>query len=447
MRNKFIGNLCLILFIWLTLFFIKSYREDQERLEKVERNITNAYISSKAISSSLSRYIQNKEIHDKPLLILKLIRNTLQNGLSPKEKVFISTIIYVGENHKITPIGISKPQKTLPLTSKLNEIEIQSTVKTNSLFTGKLTTIISLDNFMEEVRGLGYNIAVNATPQQHLNFNISLNMKKRLIRLFNDSIYDHLLIILLLLGVYAVLQRRVLNALDDNTRKRNILLKEKEKIDEMYRQKESVHNHIFQYYSSSIDQIKIYKELLASNHPSFSQNELIDKINKILDDLQSLKLSSPENEQSTLKECVEKAVVSLYQKVSKKEINVHTHFQGSDASLNKTHQNILSLLISNLLNQSIERLPKKGRIDIYLRADQKGFLTIKDEGYTLKLSDTKSPFAQGETLFSLDQDFLKIMAAANGLRLEFQLKNDTYIAQLGEAQVAMDQRPTLKVVR
>lgn len=39
------------------------------------------------------------------------------------------------------------------------------------------------------------------------------------------------------------------------------------------------------------------------------------------------------------------------------------------------------------------------------------------------------------------------MAAANGLHLEFQLKNDTHIAQLGEVQVAIDQRPALKVVR
>jgi len=434
LRSKFIGSLFLVFIVWLLLFFIKSYRIDQAHLKRVETNITNAYISGKAISRSLSRYIQNKEIQDKPHLILKLIRNTLQNGLSPKEKHFISTIIYVGENQKITPIGISTPQGTFSFPLTLNEIEIQSTVKTNNLLSGKLTVVISLEGFIEEIRDLGYNITVNATPQHHLDFNISLNIKKRLLRLFNDSIYDHLLIILLLLGVYAFFQRGVLNALDVNTRKQNILLKEKEKIDEMYRQKEAVHNHIFQHYSSSIDQIKIYKELLASNDPSFSQSELVDKINKILDDLQSLKLSAPENEGSTLKECVERAVVSLYQKISQKEISVHTHFQGSDASLKKTHQNILSLLITNLLNQSIERLPKKGRIDIYLKADQKDFLTIKDEGYTLKLSDTKPPFAQGETLFSLDQDFLKIMAAANGLHLEFQLKNDTHIAQLGEVQ-------------
>ena len=55
----------------------------------------------------------------------------------------------------------------------------------------------------------------------------------------------------------------------------------------MYQQKEIIHNHIFQHYSSSIDQIKIYKELLESNDPSFPQKELIDKINQTLDGLLS----------------------------------------------------------------------------------------------------------------------------------------------------------------
>jgi len=92
------------------LFLFKSYRADQDRLDKVERNITNAYISGKAISRSLSRYIQNKAIQDNPTLILKLIRNTLQSGLSPKEKIFISTLSYVDENHKITDSGDREAQ-------------------------------------------------------------------------------------------------------------------------------------------------------------------------------------------------------------------------------------------------------------------------------------------------------------------------------------------------
>ena len=118
------------------MFFLKSYKSDQDCLEKVEANITNAYISGKAISKSLSHYIENKEKQDKPALILSLIRNTLQHGLSPKEKVFISTFSYIGKQHKITPIGISKAQQTLPIFSKSNEIEIQTTVGTNNLLRG-----------------------------------------------------------------------------------------------------------------------------------------------------------------------------------------------------------------------------------------------------------------------------------------------------------------------
>ena len=101
----------------------------------------------------------------------------------------------------------------------------------------------------------------------------------------------------------------------------------------------------------------------------------------------------------------------------------------------------------NLLNQSIERLPKHGKIDIYLNADQNDLLKIKDNGYSLTLSDTKDSFTRGETLFSLGQNFLKIMAAANAMHLEFHMENDTHVTQLGEIQETVAHRPALKVVR
>jgi len=447
LRSKFIGSLFLVFFIWLFLFFLKSYKSDQDCLEKVEANITNAYISGKAISKSLSQYIENKAIQDKPALILSLIRNTLQHGLSPKEKIFISTLSYLDENHKITPIGISKAQQTLPIFSKSNEIEILSTVRTNNLFTGKLTVVISLDGFTEEVRDLGYNMIVSEKLQDRLEVNISLNMKKRLLSLFDESIYDHLLIILLLFGIYILFQRGTLKALDDYDHKQKILLQDNKKTNEMHQQKEAIHNHIFQHHSSLIEQIKIYKELLDSNDPAFSQKELIDKINQTLDGLQSLNLSTLDTDEFTLKECVEKATTSLYQKVFQKGINIQTHFEGCDIYLKSPHQNVVLLLIANLLNQSIERLPKQGKIDIYLNAEQKGFLKIKDNGYRLKLPDPKASFTRGETLFSLDQNFLKTMASANALHLEFYLENDSHIAQLGEAKVLATQRLPLKVVR
>ncbi len=447
MRSKFIGSLFLVFFIWLFLFLFKSYRADQDRLEKIETNITNAYISGKAVSRSLNHYIQNKKIQDNPNLILKLIRNTLQNGLSPKEKIFISTLSYSDENHKITPLGISKAQQTLPIFSKSNEIEILSTVRTNNLFSGNLTVVISLAGFMEEVRDLGYNMILSEKLQDRLAVNMSLNMKKRLLRLFDESIYDHFLIILLLFGIYALFRRGALKALGEYDRKQKNLLQDNKKTNEMHQQKEAIHNHMFQYYSSSIEQIKIYKELLDSNDPSFSQKELIDKINQTLDDLQSLKFSTLENDEFTLKECVEKAITSLYQKVFQKEINIQTHFEGCDICLKSPHQNVVLLLIANLLNQSIERLPKQGKIDIYLNPEKKEFLKIKDNGYRLKLPDPKASFTRGETLFSLDQNFLKTIAYANSLHLEFYLENDAHIAQLGEAKVMATQRLPLKVVR